>query len=212
MAFGKMIFYDWAGANELLFKTLNGDYGQVFSTVMVLISKISDFKHFPFYFGLLSFCALLDYGLRKLKGRGGANHCLIAWFGVLSVFGTAAVVDAVTIKFLKNHMEYARPYVALEPSEVTILEFSDERENDYRSFPSSHAAFVALMLASVWPVISNGMRKVGIFGLLMVCWSRIAVGMHFPADLLYAVIISVVITFFVRWFLYRQFLRFNLKC
>ena len=212
MSFGKMVFYDWAGGNETLFKAINTNGGEFYNNVMVLISQFTDYKNFPFYFVLLCFCAALDYGLRKIKGRGGADHSLVAWFGVLCVVACAFLVDGAAVKGAKLFFEMPRPYVALAPEDVVMMEFNDDREDDYKSFPSGHVSFVTMLLASVWPVISSGMRKFGMFAVFMTCWSRIAVGMHFPADVFYAVLLSIIITFFVRWFIYHQLLRFNLKC
>jgi signal peptidase II len=211
--FGKMLFYDWAGGNEALFTSINGAYsGEVYDSIALLVSRVADYKNFPYYLVLMVFCALLDYSIRKLRGRGGASHSLVAWFGVICVVVAAFEIDGEAVKWLKHFIEFPRPYVALAPEDVRLLEYQTDRSDDYHSFPSGHVSFVTTLVASVWPVISSGTRKIGMCCVLLVCWSRIAVGMHFPADVFYAVDISVLITFFVRWFIYKQLLRFGLKC
>lgn len=213
MAFGKMVFYDWAGANVELFKAINGSNDSYFhNMIMLMVSKLAESRNFPYYFVLFIFCGFLDFSLRKLKGRGGANHSLVAWFGVLLVFAAAFMLNSGMINAIKKHTEFPRPYVVLAPEDLTLLEYKDDRVDDYRSFPSGHVAFVTVMLTALWPVLSQGMRKTGMGVVLLVCWSRIAVGLHFPADAFYAIVISLIITFLVRWFVYLQLLRFNLKC
>lgn len=212
MSFGKMLFYDWAGANELMFKSINGPGSEIYNMAMMLVSRISDYKLFYHYLFMLFCFGLLDFALRKIKGKGGANHCLVAWFGVLLVFASAYFIDFAAVRIIEKQTAYPRPYVAMGPEDVTILEYREDRSMDYRSFPSMHVAFVTMLLTAMWPVLSSGMRKVGFAAVLVVGWSRIAVGMNFPADVLYAMLLSVFITFMVRWFLYLQLLRVNLKC
>ena len=212
--FGKMLFYDWTGGNEALFQSINGiQGGEIYDSLMVHISRISDYKNFPYYFVLLLFCACIDFGRRKFKKRGGANHTPVAWFGVLCVFLCAFAVDGAAVKVIKSTFAYPRPYVALEQNQVTLL---DHRENDHaddhHSFPSGHVSFVTMMLSAVWPVLSKRKRWIGSACVLLVAWSRIAVGMHFPADVFYAALLSIILTFLTRWFMYKQLLRFRLKC
>ena len=131
---------------------------------------------------------------------------------MLCVVVCAFLVDGAAVKTAKHFFEMPRPYVALAPEDVVMLESQDDHDDDYKSFPSGHVSFVTMLLAAVWPVIFGGMRKIMMFGVFMTCWSRIAVGMHFPADVVYAVLLSIIITFFVRWFVYHQLLRFNIRC
>ncbi len=213
-SFGKMIFYDWAGGNELLFRAVNHwGSGEIYDNLMMGISRLSDYKNFPYYFLMLCICAFTDFAMRKLRGRGGANHALVAWLGVLCVVACSFAIDGGMVRYIKSHAEFGRPYVAMPAEEVTLLEYSADREDDFHSFPSGHASFVAMLVTALWPVFSASMKRVGQFCIVMVCWSRLAVGMHFPADLVYAVLLAISVTYLVRWFLYRQlFLRLHLKC
>ena len=48
MGIGKMVFYDWAGGNKTLFKVINTDGGETYNNVMILISRLTDYKNFPY--------------------------------------------------------------------------------------------------------------------------------------------------------------------
>jgi membrane-associated phospholipid phosphatase len=212
MAFGKMVFYDWFGGNELLFKALNGDNGQLYASFMTYVSRLSDYKNFPIYFILLVFCAFLDFGVRKLKKRGGANHALVAWFGALLVLIFAFGADTIAVKSIQHHSDMPRPYVVLAPDEMTLLEFRTDPQEDYQSFPSGHVSFITILVTALWPVLSSGMRQFGVFFLTLTCISQVAVGMHFPVDVLAAFLLAITIGFLIRWILYSLLLRFNVKC
>lgn len=212
MALGRVLFYDWAGANTLLFAALNGGGSPLFNDFMMQVSRVSDYAHFPYYFlGLLCW-ALLDFSLRRIRKRGGAKHRLAAWAGVLLVAVLSSGVTAAAALYLKTHLAMPRPYVALGPENVTRLEYSAEPDNDYRSLPSGHVAFVTMLLTALWPVLSPARRMAGMLAVALVAWSRIAVGMHFPADVFYAALLALSITALIRWCLYRQLLRLRLRC
>lgn len=213
MSLAKTFFYDWGGANEALFKAINGlSTGGWYDALMILLSRTADHENLPYIILLLLFSTFIDYGLRKLRGRGGATHCLIAWFGVFCVLTASYIVDGGTVKGLKHFIDYPRPYVAIGPEDVKLLEYRSDPADDYKSFPSGHASFITVVVASIWPVLSSGMRKFGIFLIFGVCWSRLALGMHFPADVLGGMILSLIITFFMRWIIYLQLLKLKLKC
>jgi membrane-associated phospholipid phosphatase len=213
MALGKTFFYDWGGANEALFKSINSmSTGGWYDALMILLSRTADHENFPYIILLLLFCTFLDYGMRKLRARGGATHSLIAWFGVFCVLTASYWVAGGSVRLMKSHFELPRPYVAIGPEDVKLLEFRTDPADDYRSFPSGHASFITLLVVSIWPVLSSGMRKFALLLIFGVCWSRIAVGMHFPADVIGGALISLTVTFLLRWIIYLQLLKLKLKC
>lgn len=213
MSFPKMVFYDWAGGNEALFKTINSVGGEWFNLAAIMISRYTDPKYFAFFLVLMALCAALDFTLRKIRKRGGADHVIIGWCGAILVVLGAYVVDGALVEFCKRGFGMPRPYVVLAPEDIALLEYRADRTEDYRSFPSSHVSFVTVMLVGLWPVLTSGPQKLGIAGVVLVAWSRIAVGAHFPADVLYAFLMALLVTVPMRWFIYANLLRFfNLKC
>ncbi|HPK31988.1 phosphatase PAP2 family protein [Ottowia sp.] len=68
------------------------------------------------------------------------------------------------------------------------------------SFPSAHAAALAAMAVAVlltplrWPV-----KAVAVALALLVSWSRVALGLHFPSDVLAAWCVGALAALAVRW-------------
>ncbi|NBO18490.1 MAG: phosphatase PAP2 family protein [Proteobacteria bacterium] len=213
MSFPKKLFYDWFGGNEAAFKAINGTASELTNTIAIVIGRLAKPEMFPYYIGVMATMALLDWGVRKLRQRGGAMHALIAWFGVICVVVAAYIIDMSVVQGAKIFFQMPRPYVVLAPEDVALLEYVQDRAEDYKSFPSSRVAFVTLMVISLWPVLSSATRKLALLALFSVAWAAIAVGMHFPADVVYAMILTLFITVPLRWFIYGLLLRFfNLKC
>lgn len=79
--------------------------------------------------------------------------------------------------FLAEHViGRARPEVLL--ANDTVLRASQ----DGMGFPSGHAATMAAIVAVVWLYSSWRIRVVSVVLLLLVSWSRVYLGVHFPLD------------------------------
>lgn len=88
---------------------------------------------------------------------------------------------------LKAAFAFPRPAVVLGEGVFRIVGVPDSRY----SFPSGHAAYVAVLAAAIWPVAAWPGR-IGLLAFaIAVGWSRIALGAHFPAD--------VVASFVLGW-------------
>jgi membrane-associated phospholipid phosphatase len=61
------------------------------------------------------------------------------------------------------------------------------------SFPSGHSAYIAAMLVALWGFLSKPLRAIGILTVSLIAISRIALGMHFIADVCFAIIMSIFI-------------------
>ncbi|MDE3059695.1 MAG: phosphatase PAP2 family protein, partial [Pseudomonadota bacterium] len=90
--------------------------------------------------------------------------------------------EGIIIHYIKDYFAYPRPYITLGHDHVRVLEM--RAGEDYHSFPSGHAAFITLMVIGLWPVLSPNLRWLGTWLIFGVCWSRIALGVHFPVDVL----------------------------
>jgi membrane-associated phospholipid phosphatase len=194
----KLLMYDWMGLNLAIFKLINPIKGEWYDKVMAYISMAADHHNFPYYAVAIAAIGLVSYARKKLGNTGGANRCLIMWASVLLVFGASYVVDGGVVKTLKSHFEYPRPYVVLEHESVHTIDLKPDAEDSHHSFPSGHMSFITVLIMSLWPVLSFGVRWFGMFFIAAVGWSRMAMGMHFPADLLYAFLLSILIVTLVR--------------
>jgi undecaprenyl-diphosphatase len=86
-------------------------------------------------------------------------------------------------------------------------------EDARRSFPSGHASFITLMVVSMWPALGYRMRWAGVVAIFGVCWARVSLGVHFPADVLAGVLFTMLSTIAVRAVVYVVYRKiFKLYC
>lgn len=208
----KEIFYDWGGGNIWLFKAINGLHSPSYDDFMLMVTQLGNSRFFPYYLGILAIFAFFALSIRKLRGKGAARQQSVMWFGTFIVLITAFALNIIVIHTLKDHFEYPRPYVALSSSDVVQVE-KLESDKNYASMPSGHVAFITLLVVGLWPVLSPHMRLLGMGLIALVAWSRVALGVHFPADTVWSVIITVIVVYCVRTILYALLLKFfGLRC
>jgi len=209
----KHLFYDWLGLNETIFKWVNSIHEETYDMVMILLSQLADKHNLPYYLVALVLWAFGNFIAKKISSTGGANQYLIMWMGALLVLVASFGVDKLVVDGIKEEFAYPRPYEALGPQDVHVLEYGNSRENQsHRSFPSGHVSMITIIVIGLWPVLSITFRKAGLLLILLVAWSRMAMGMHFPADVLAGFLISLVITLIVRSIIYRILLACRIRC
>ena len=213
MSFVKQVLYHWLGANESLFYLLNSGSGEFYHYAMIMISRTMQGQYFPMYLMLMACCGVFSWLWRTIFRRGGANIALVRWFGVVCVAAVAYKIDSSLVNYLKEYFSYPRPYVALPTETVTLLEFRNMASQDYRSFPSGHVSMASVLVVSVWPVLTGGLSSLLVLVVPLMALSRIALGVHFPADCVYGFLLALAITVLVRWFIYALLFKlFRLKC
>lgn len=211
--FEKKFLYDWVGSNEWLFKGINDLSGDsTYNSFMVFLSELGDYHHFHFLMLFLTIFALGEFILRKVMRRAGATQTLVIWIGVLLVMVSSHIGSMLLLDKAKNHFQYPRPYVYLsEP--VKVLVPRRDADDDYRSFPSGHATHITVIVTALWPILPVNAMLLGAGLVFGVCWSRIAVGMHFPADVLGGFLLGFFITLLLRWVIYTLLFKlFRMKC
>jgi len=200
----KAAFYDWGGFNLWLFHQINGlQPGEVYDQAMQLITLAGDRHLFPYYMAFLMCCALSSAIVRKFMGSINLKRQIYRWLGVLLVFGIGYVAVAAVIYGLKDYFQYPRPFIALQEGTFRVIGGLPELEKHWQTFPSGHAAFITLAVQSLRPVMNHLLRFLGWLLILMVCWSRIALGMHFPADVLAGFLLAWMVTALLQLMLYK---------
>lgn len=190
----KEILYDWNGANVALFHWINGIDGSLHDGLMLFGTLISSNRNFSCYLAAIAVCALWQVH-RAARAPGGAAAASLRWLTTIGVFGVAYVLDSLLVLWIKTALAYPRPPLVLPPDTIRIL-----GEAEYKlSFPSGHASFAMVLVASLWPQLSRGWRAAGLLFLAWVALARISVGAHFPADVAGSYLFALPIVLAVRW-------------
>ena len=209
----KEVFYQWFGGNRWLFHEINSiQGGREYDQAMVTISSLADSKTmFLPALSLLCVVAVVCSILNYVRRVPGPKYKLAQWVAVVCLFAVAMPVNAGVNHILKDHFGYERPYAAM-PGEVHQIE-QRAPEDATNSFPSGHAAFAACFIFSLWEKIKKGgLRVLALLALFAVMWSRVALGVHFPADVFWSAVISLMVVCLVRIALYMVLTKlFRLK-
>ncbi len=209
----KEFFYDWMGGNEVLFLGINSIHGTQYDQFMRTISWIGDHKHFPIYFAALFAYTVFSILWKAIRGKTGKWQYTGIWFGIFLMLVLGYGAMGLVTKELKDHFSYPRPYIALASTgKVHTLEVINH-EDDFRSFPSGHMAFTTFMVIVLSPVLGPLLSWCGFWFIILMGWSRIALGMHFPADVIGSVLIVAPIIMVLRWAVYTSLRKlFGIRC
>ncbi len=174
--------YDWFGLNQSIFLSINNLHAPVLDQFMLFVTFLGHPRLYPFYI---------------------ASTLLLMWFkpGMMPqrnvvTFAVSYIVTSIfLVPLLKSFFDYPRPLIILGKQNVTVLGNPDT----LHSFPSGHSAYVILLAASLFPDIPRLGKIALITFTLLVCVSRIAVGAHFPADIVGSLMLALTVVFVVRF-------------
>lgn len=208
----KEFAYDWMGANTWLFQQVNAlSTHDTYNNAMLYLSELGNKSNIPYFLIIMAAYVINAALYRKMLEKGGTRYFLQTWLGVFLVLGVSMIISIGIIDMLKAHFAFPRPYAILDG--VHHIEPPREATYNYRSFPSGHATVIMLLVASLWPVLVGYWRWAGFALILLVCWSRMALGVHFPADLVAGSLITLSVVFCVRGIIYKLLHRLlGVKC
>lgn len=189
----KEILYDWGGLNVRLFHLINDVHADWLDQFMLLGTLLGDHNSFAPVLCLLMLAALfaIPHACARLPGRSEAVTFL--WLCAIAVFVFGYVLDGALLSWLKPYLDFPRPPSALGQAHVHVV----GELKLHHSFPSGHASFAMLVCASFWP-LGRFWRFGGVFFLIWVGLSRISLGAHFPADVLWGFLLSLIIVLILR--------------
>lgn len=194
-------WYFWWGYNYKVFIHLYGWGTETLRVLLPVLDRMGSYKSFPFYFAAFLLYFVVQYMLRKARKKA-----VKLWAKQTVVFLIAMVMGYLAVMglgwYLKGLFSFPRPFIvfgALVDPIVSHMGAGDA----FRSFPSGHAMFAAFLVTALWPRLSVLMQAAGIGFVLLMCWFRVATGVHFPADVLYGTLLGISVTFIVRKLVYR---------
>lgn len=166
----KFFLYDWGGLNAALFQLINQDTPSVLVPVAWVFSNL---------LGTYWTAPLVILGLWAWS-RSTREPCHSQVIrSQLVRFTVAFALALAATSILKLLFDYPRP-AAVYGHLVHTIGAAEE----HYSLPSGHSTYAALVAGALWPLVGTRRRLALILYLVLVGWSRIAVGMHFPADVL----------------------------
>lgn len=196
------LWYDWLGLNTWLFKQVNSIGGiPVYDALMKGITKLGDEKLLPFYLvGIAAFAVIL-FIVRSVTNKGGNKHYILVWINIFTIMGSGLVSSYYLADYIKRTAYFPRPYVALaddvKTGVVKVLE-PQPAERAYQSFPSMHVMLVSILVISIWPLLNEHLRWGAIWLVFAIAWSRMAVGVHYPMDVLSGFFIALITMLIIR--------------
>lgn len=195
------LWYDWLGLNTWLFQQINSlsdlpAYGPLMKTVTIF----GDRNMLPFTLSAIGVFAITSIVAHIVLKKGGNRNYLVMWITIGLMLSLGLLSGIKTIDHIKTTTAYPRPYVALPQGEVRQLE---ARPNDaYQSFPSEHAAIITILVFALWSVLNETFRWIGVLLVFFVSWSRMALGVNFPMDVISGFVIALSIMILIRYVLY----------
>lgn len=156
-------------------------HAPVFDQLMLVASWLGHPVMFPFYMTMV-----LVWSWRR------PEHMPIRNVVVFSV--GYLVTSVIVVPVIKSLLDFPRPVTVFGEKIITIIGNQDA----IYSFPSGHAAYATLMVASLMPGCSRAGKYAMLGYVFMVCFSRISVGAHFPVDVIAGAGISLLIVNLIR--------------
>lgn len=171
--FGQDFWYDWGGFNQALFLWINHLSFPGRDALAQAGTFIGAHQWYPVYIALA-----LTLAYTRPQWLAPERVLVLGWGYLLS---WAAIAT------LKPFFDFPRPLAVLGESLVHVA----GRPEFAHGFPSGHAAFVFLLLGSLAPGACPPLRWGLAILAFWVIWSRMAVGAHFPADVLGGALIGL---------------------
>lgn len=163
------VLYDWGGWNVALFQWINLGTPAYLAPWVEFFSLIGSYWTAP-----LTLIGLWFWSKWSTDEK---------WAGEIRRqtlrFAVALLIALLATALLKWLFDFPRPPAVLG----ALVRVMGMPEYHY-STPSGHATYAALLTVVLWPLLSKRWHVGLLMYLAMVGWSRIAAGMHFPADVL----------------------------
>ena len=167
------IWYDWFGLNQAIFTFINHATWPGRDALAAAGTFVGDHHWYPVYLAV-AFSIAYTRPLWINPERVG----VLLWGYLLSWW---------VIATLKPLLDFPRPLAALGEAAVHVV----GRPEFQHSFPSGHTAFAFLLLGCLAPGASRPIQIGLVILAFWVLWSRIAVGAHFPADVVGGALIGL---------------------
>ncbi len=172
--------YEWYGLNRALFHLINHWHAAWWDRLVLTMTWLGDHERYPYFMAIV--LVLVSVSRRWMPRRN------------VVVFGVGYALTGLIVLGMKPYLDFPRPLMALGQRAVVVV----GRPEWHHSFPSGHATFSVLLAASLSAGTSRPLRWTLWIGAALVCVSRVAVGAHFPADVVGGALIAAAVVGVLR--------------
>lgn len=183
-------FYNWYGYNKTIFLLLN-HYTNIgiLPKILYYISNVFFIANFAAVYLLI-----LIYLIAKTMRSNDRGQFFCSWYYEMTKVGICYSLFGLSFAALKFGVNLARPFCSLDTGDfITITNTSLER--CLSSFPSAHTGLSILATYCLWPHLNKYYRCLCILVVFLVSLSRITLAMHYPADIIYSSIITILVIY-----------------
>jgi signal peptidase II len=200
------VLYEWGGLNRLLFESINHNYGPHYDNMMLMLSRAGEPQSFKFYLAALVICLFGELAMQKYKRQAIAREQWRNAFAMLILMMMGYAAYGFVVGAMKSVIDLPRPFMIPEIREAMHFIGPYPNPAEYNaSFPSAHAATMAFIVTALWKRFDDPFAHgVGIVMVLLVSWSRVAVGMQFPADVAAGALVGWSMALLIRRYVFSM--------
>jgi len=193
------IFYDWFGLNNWLFRIINAPHGDAYDSFMLTVTELGNHHYITYYIAATVAVLALRLLMRGKRPWPVVREELRPSIALVLTLVLGYIVCAVTTHILKDMFSTPRPFIVFHDG-VHMAGPPVDPADHFASLPSGHAATISFLVAAWWPMLSRLWQNMGLLVAFLVCWSRVALGMHMPADVVAGILVGVLSAALVRRF------------
>lgn len=190
------IFYSWGGLNEAIFHAVNGVGGPGYDQVMVAAGAIGFYQNFGLYTGFFLLFAL--WRMARITDPAQKKDMAITYLSCAATLCLANWLGRELVEHVKDVAALPRPYALYAEGTFRLLDPYANAASAQRSFPSGHAAFSMFMAAPLWRIANTRARWALAVFVFWMGWARLALGVHFPADVVAGWVIGLAVVWVVQ--------------
>lgn len=191
------IFYNFYGLNQKIFLLLNQVTNKsVAPYFLKIISFFFNISTFAMVYTI--YCLYLCFLLSRMIDIEQKKNFFWYRYNQVSEIGVSYTFFVLVFFILKYTVNLPRPFCSLPLSYfATIIDIGAQR--CLSSFPSSHVGLSVLVTYFSWRYIGTFGKLLMILLVILVSLARISFAMHYPADIFYGIVITIVIILFGRY-------------
>lgn len=180
--------YNFGGFNQKLFLLINQTTNiSILPSILQFISWPFGISNFTIYYFIC--CGWGYLKLIKIKEANQQQNEFWRIYNKLVKVGIIYASFGFIYAALKFSINLPRPFCSLpKDSFLTIANIAGER--CLSSFPSAHTGLAILICYFLWSYLKLPHRLIGVMIVLLVGISRITLAMHYPADIIYSILIA----------------------